>query len=100
MAHHRVWQFRPPAGSEEAFAAAYAGDGPWAKLFARDPGFVATRLLRPAAPGGWWLTIDSWASVDSFARFQADHGEAYRALDRELDGVAGDEGFIGVFEDA
>ncbi|WP_310467747.1 antibiotic biosynthesis monooxygenase [Sphingomonas sp.] len=99
MAHHRVWQFRPPPGGEAAFAAAYAADGPWAKLFARDPGFIATRLLRPAEPGGWWLTIDSWADAAAFARFQADHGAAYRALDAELEGAAGEERFIGAFED-
>jgi len=99
MPHHRVWQFRPPRQAEQAFAAAYAADGPWARLFARDPGFIATRLLRPADSGGWWLTIDNWDSLAAFERFQRDQGDAYRALDAELEGIAGEERFVGAFHD-
>ena len=98
MAHHRLWQFRPPPGREPEFAAAYARDGPWAELFAQAPGFIGTRLLRGS--DGWWLTIDSWDNADAFARFQADQGDAYAKLDRELEGVAGEERFVGAFDDA
>lgn len=99
MAHHRLWQFRPPSGGEDAFARAYASDGPWAGLFSRAAGFIGTRVMRSAERSGWWLTIDSWDSADAFDDFLKAHGEAYAALDRKLEGLAGDEKFIGAYDD-
>jgi heme-degrading monooxygenase HmoA len=99
MTHVRVWKFRPPEGREDAFAEAYAGDGVWASLFGRASGFVGTSLMRPTEQGGWWLTLDRWASEGEFQAFQRDFGEEYRALDAELEGIAGDEEFVGTFEE-
>ena len=100
MAHHRLWQFRPPAGGEKAFAEAYASGGPWAEVFGQAPGFIGTRLMRPPEGSDWWLTIDSWDSAEAFANFLENHREAYAALDRQLEGIAGEETFIGAFDDA
>ena len=99
MAHHRVWLFRPPAGREEAFGTAYCADGAWAEVFRRGRGYLGTRLLRPAQAGGWWMTIDSWSDKQAFADFQARHRSAYDELDRKLEGVAGEERFVGGFDD-
>ena len=98
MTHLRVWQFRPPADQEEAFAKAYAGVGAWAALFARDEGYRGTELMRPKDRGGWWLTVDRWENEAAFDRFHAQHGEDYRALDQELRTLAGEEKFVGAFE--
>jgi heme-degrading monooxygenase HmoA len=97
--HHRIWKFHPQAGREEGFAAAYDAKGAWAELFAKAAGYRGTDLLRPLEPGGWWLTIDRWDSIADFEAFQRDFGEEYRALDAELEGIAGQEEFVGVFED-
>jgi heme-degrading monooxygenase HmoA len=99
MTHIRVWKFRPPEGGEDAFAKAYAGDGVWARLFGRSTGFLSTSLLRSTETGGWWLTMDRWTTEADFDAFQRDFGEEYRALDTELEGVAGDEEFVGTFEE-
>jgi heme-degrading monooxygenase HmoA len=99
MTHLRIWQFRPPPEQEDAFAKAYAGVGAWAALFARDPGYRGTELIRPDEPGGWWRTVDRWETAEAFARFEAEHGEDYRALDRELSPLAGEERFVGAFDD-
>ena len=99
MTHARIWRFRPPEGREDEFADAYSGGGRWAALFAQAPGYVGSTLLRPAEPGGWWLTIDRWRSAGDFEGFGRDFGEAYRALDAELEGLAGDEEFVGAFEE-
>jgi hypothetical protein len=50
-------------------------------------------------PGAWWLTIDRWESLAAFEAFGHDHGDEYRALDAELGGVAGEEEFVGAFEE-
>jgi heme-degrading monooxygenase HmoA len=99
MTHARVWKFRPIEGREAQFAEAYSSDGVWSSLFGKANGFRDTALLRPSEPGGWWLTIDRWASEADFQAFQRDFGEEYRALDIELEGVAGEEDFVGAFEE-
>ena len=99
MTHARVWKFRPPAGREDEFQAAYSGSGNWARLFEQAPGYRGTELLRPVEPGGWWLTIDRWDSQAQFEAFQDNFGVQYRGLDAELEGVAGEEVFVGAFEE-
>ena len=99
MAHLRVWRFRPPPGGEQAFADAYAGNGPWSGLFAKAAGYRGSTLLAPFEPGDWWLTIDRWNSAADFEAFGHDFGEEYRKLDAELEGVAGEEEFVGAFEE-
>ena len=98
MTHLRIWKFRPPQGREQEFADAYDGNGTWAELFSKAAGYRGTDLLRPLEPGGWWMTIDRWDSEAEFEAFQTNLGEEYRALDAELEGVAGDEEFVGAFE--
>jgi heme-degrading monooxygenase HmoA len=99
MTHVRAWRFRPPQGREREFAETYDGKGPWAELFSRARGYKGTVLLRPDQPGGWWLTIDRWDSIADFEAFGHDFGDEYRALDAELEGIAGEEEFIGAFEE-
>ena len=99
MTHDRVWRFEPAPGREAEFAAAYSGDGVWARLFGRSGEFRGTTLLHPAEPGGPWLTLDRWASHASFERFQQEHGDDYRKLDLELAGLTSGEEFIGAFAD-
>jgi heme-degrading monooxygenase HmoA len=99
MTHVRIWRFQPAPGRERDFAAAYSGDGIWARLFEQAQDFVSTSLLAPEEPGGPWLTVDRWQSRAAFDRFQQDHGEAYRALDVELEPLTVEELFIGTFEE-
>ena len=99
MAHVRVWKFRPPQGREPEFAEAYSESGRWAELFRRAGGFRSTSLLKPTALRGWWLTIDRWESAAQFDAFLRDCGNQYRALDADLEGVAGEEEFVGAFEE-
>ncbi len=97
MTHVRIWRFEPSPGREQEFAAAYASDGVWARLFNQAEGFIGTSLLAPDEPGGPWLTLDRWQSRTAFERFQDEHGEAYRGLDVEFERLTADELFIGAF---
>jgi hypothetical protein len=99
VAHVRVWKFRPPPGREAEFAEAYSGSGRWAKLFGRGKGYLGTVLLGPAETDGWWLTLDRWESPGHFAAFHQQFGHEYRSLDAELEGLAGEEEFVGAFEE-
>jgi len=99
MTHHRVWKFKPPEGREAEFVLAYSSSGDWAQLFRNAPGFQDTILLEPSEMGGWWLTIDRWDARENFDAFTQVFGDQYRALDVQLEGVAGEEQFVGAFED-
>ncbi|MFL6728647.1 MAG: antibiotic biosynthesis monooxygenase family protein [Sphingomicrobium sp.] len=99
MTHLRIWKFRPPVDREEEFSLAYGADGVWAALFEKVKGYLGTTLYRPGEPGGWWLTFDCWDSAADFEAFGDAFGDDYRALDEELEGVAGEEEFVGAFEE-
>ncbi len=99
MTHVRVWKFRPPHGREEEFAKAYSGTGRWAELFGRAPGYRGTELMPPSKPSRWWLTLDRWDDAGAFEKFGHDFREEYRTLDAELEGIAGEEEFVGAFEE-
>ena len=99
MAHVRVWKFLPPEGREQEFAKAYGSHGVWAELFSKGAGYRGTQLLRPEAAVGWWLTLDRWESASDFDAFQRQFGDEYGSLDTELAGLAGQEDFVGAFED-
>ena len=98
MTHIRIWKFRPAQHRESEFVEAYGTGGVWAELFARARGYIGTELLEPSEPGGWWLTIDRWDNHADFDAFQREFGIEYRGLDSELEGVAGEEQFVGAFE--
>ena len=99
MTHLRVWKFRPPKSCEQQFHEAYAGGGRWSELFKRAKGYRGTALFKPFGPDGWWLTIDRWESAADFEAFGHDFGEEYRALDVELEAIAGEEEFVGAYEE-
>jgi heme-degrading monooxygenase HmoA len=99
MVHVRAWKFLPPQGREREFAEAYSSSGRWAELFAKAKGYRGTTLMEPHEVGGWWLTLDRWDSLADFEAFGHDFGADYRALDTELEGVAGEEEFVGAFEE-
>jgi heme-degrading monooxygenase HmoA len=96
MTHLRLWKFEVPTGTEERFIEAYRPDGPWGLLFATAPGFIRTELWR--AGDGAYLTADYWNSLEDYERFQTSHGDDYRRLDSQLEGISGNETFVGAFE--
>jgi hypothetical protein len=45
------------------------------------------------------MTIDRWDSLSDFESFGRDYRGQYRALDAELESIAGEEEFVGAFEE-
>jgi heme-degrading monooxygenase HmoA len=87
----RVWEYQVPDDRIETFAAAYAADGAWGKLFGRAVGFVGTELYRDAARPGRFLTIDRWQDEEDWRSFLNAFGPAYESLDAHLEGLADSE---------
>ena len=78
----RIWQYEVVAGREDEFARVYAGDGPWARLFARSEGFLGTELFQSLTTPGRFVTVDRFTSADDFRWVLEQHGASYAELDR------------------
>jgi len=94
-----VWEFLARPDRLREFESHYAGTGPWAELFARNPGYRGTLLLRDAENSRRFLTIDSWDNASAYRamlqRFAAEHDE----LDRRCQAFTESERRIGAFEE-
>lgn len=93
MTYAIIWTYDIAPEHEAAFHAAYSSQGDWARLFARAPGFIGTELLS----GECYATIDRWESRAAFEAFQANHGEAYTALDAQLAHLTRAQQRVGAF---
>jgi heme-degrading monooxygenase HmoA len=93
-----VWEFRPKLGEEAAFEQAYGPQGPWARLFSRAPGFVATELNRDVSDARRYLTIDFWRSKQDYDAFRASHAAEYQTIDQECEALTAEEKLVGTFE--
>lgn len=92
-----LWEFEVKRGCEEFFESLYGPEGAWARLFRRDPRYHGTRLLRDAARGRVYLTLDFWESREAHEEFARAHAGDYQALDRECELLTARETRIGVF---
>ena len=93
-----LWTYRVKPEAQAEFEAAYGPAGDWARLFARQDGYLGTELLR--GEDGAWLTIDRWRDLADFDAFLAAHRDAYEALDRATESWTTEERRIGVFRSA
>jgi heme-degrading monooxygenase HmoA len=93
-----VWEFEVPEERRQRFEVAYASDGVWAKLFARDPAYSETILLRDGQTAGRYLTIDIWQDEVSYRGFKESFADEYHAIDRECEALTQNERRIGIFE--
>jgi heme-degrading monooxygenase HmoA len=96
---HIVWEFVPRTERKDEFETTYGSAGAWAVLFARDSSFAGTTLLRQQGECVRYLTIDRWASRDSFQAFKRRHAAAYAELDQRCAELTERETLVGVFEE-
>ena len=92
-----VWEFQVKAGKTEDFERTYGPDGEWAELFRRGKGYRRTELIRDLEVEGRYLTIDFWASRESYARFGEENREQYRAIDKKCEALTEMEALLGTF---
>jgi heme-degrading monooxygenase HmoA len=93
-----AWEFRPKAGVEPLFEAAYGPDGIWAQLFRQGEGFVATELSRDTKDARRYLTLDFWESKSAYERFRADRSAHYARNDAQCESLTEFEREVGQFE--
>jgi hypothetical protein len=76
-----LWEFDVKSQCEDMFTSAYAADGEWARLFARDAKFRETKLLRNISQPLRFVTMDVWESRADYEHFMNESGQAYKELD-------------------
>lgn len=93
-----VWEYEVAPEEAAAFVAAYGADGPWVRLFRRDPAYLGTELWRDADDRRRFLTIDRWTSRQACLAFRERVGDELDALDAECERLTVRERAIGDFE--
>ena len=83
----RVWEYDVAEEAAADFERVYGADGAWAQLFSSSDGFEGTELFVSVSDPGRYLTVDRFRDEPSWRRFQADHREAYVALDVESEAL-------------
>lgn len=79
------------------FESTYGPEGPWARLYRNVRDYLGTRLIADLGRSGDYIAIDEWTSHKAFLDFQADHRDAFAALDAACSPLLQDMRFIGAF---
>jgi heme-degrading monooxygenase HmoA len=83
----RVWEYDVEESAAAEFERVYGAEGAWAQLFSSSDGFEGTELFASVSKPGRYLTVDRFRNRVSWQRFQAEHRDAYLALDAETESL-------------
>jgi heme-degrading monooxygenase HmoA len=92
------FRYRVHPQQVRAFEHAYGPQGPWSKLFSRDPAFRRTRLFRHKSEVNVYITVDVWDSKDAYDAFRSENSTAYNRLDAQLSMLKLEELLLGYYE--
>lgn len=92
------YRYRVHPAQARAFEHAYGPSGPWAALFASEPGYVRTRLFRHKEDPNVYVTVDVWKSKADWEAFCAHRNVDRDALDRKLKMLRLEEALLGYYE--
>ena len=76
-----LWEFDVKSECVDRFTLAYAANGEWARVFARDGKFRETRLLQNISEPLRFVTMDIWESRADYEHFLNEQPGAYYDLD-------------------
>lgn len=76
-----LWEFDVKSEYVDRFTLAYAANGEWGRLFAKDSKFRETRLLQNISEPLRFVTMDIWESRADYEHFLNEQADAYRDLD-------------------
>lgn len=93
-----LWEFEVKPGNENRFERIYSPGGDWDALFRRDSSHIESRLFRDISRPRIYITVDSWASHESYKNFLAAHDAEYHELDAACEGLSSKEQHLGSLE--
>jgi len=91
-----VWEYRVREEMQPRFEQIYGPHGDWARLFAADPAFCRTVLLRNSQNPQAYITLDFWQSEAAALSFRENSPE-YPVLDLQCEDLTEHEREIGRF---
>ena len=94
---HILWRFRAKADKVEEFRRVYAGNGDWAKLFARAADYRGTELWEDLSDPAVFVVVDHWGTREAYERFRRQFGAEYEALDESCCELTDEETPLGNF---
>lgn len=93
--HLRIWRYRVPPEKRKEFVHHYSSEGTWTQLFQRADGYLGTKLWQDSDDENVFYTLDRWRAAADFENFQKHYSGVYRELDKQLEGLATQEEFLG-----
>ncbi len=91
-----VWEYRVREDMQQQFERIYGPHGDWARLFAADPAYCKTVLLRHSQQPRTYITLDFWESEEAALSFRENSPE-YAVLDLQCEQLTESEWEIGRF---
>ncbi len=92
------YRYRVHPAQARAFEHAYGAAGSWVALFAKEAGFVRTRLFRHRSEPTVYLTVDVWRDKAAWDRFREENADEYARLGRRLRLLFLEEHLLGYYE--
>lgn len=89
-----VWEYVVSAGQEAEFEKIYGAEGDWVQLFEQADGYLGTALVCDTP--GHYITVDHWASSETYESFHKKYHAAYKALDVRCSSLSEKETLIGM----
>lgn len=93
-----LYRYRVHPAQARAFEHAYGPAGPWAVLFAKDPGYRRTRLFRHREESGVYISMDVWESKAGYDGFRERFADEYARLDHSMRLLYLEELLLGYYE--
>jgi heme-degrading monooxygenase HmoA len=95
-----LWEYYVSAENQSEFERAYSSTGAWVALFKKGKGYLGTELIHSTEIPERYVTVDRWASMDSYEAFRSHWKTEYDNLDRQCEGLTTHESYLGRFEDS
>ena len=90
-----MWEYQVKADHIPEFEKIYHSNGAWAELFRRANGYISTDLLRDEKNPHRYITIDRWASTESYWAFHIRFKKEYETLDAQCEELSEHEILLG-----
>jgi heme-degrading monooxygenase HmoA len=93
-----LWEFRVCPEAKQGFEEAYGSGGIWERFFAQGEGYMRTELNQDVKDPERYLTLDFWASRESYEKFREQYQVQYKTIDTQCEELTQSEVQLGSFE--
>lgn len=92
-----IWEYRINTEHRKSFIDYYKSDGDWAKFFRQGENYISTEFFQSEKDSSVYITIDKWASKESYEHFCGVHHALYEKMDKLCERFTSEEKLIGKY---